>query len=52
MRVFVDKRNTYFKSDFSFFSILALKIFLPFSRMIVGDKTLRNFNKEVDINNK
>ena len=51
MRVFVDKRNTYFKSDFSFFSILALKIILPFSR-IVGDKTLRNFNKEVDINNK
>ena len=42
MRVFVDKRNTYFKSDPSFFFSIALKIFLPFSR-IVG---------EVDINNK
>ena len=51
MRVFVDKRNTYFKSDFSFFFILALKIFLSFSR-IVGNKNLRDFNKEVDINNK
>ena len=51
MRVFVDKRNTYFKSDPSFFFSIALKLFLPFSRN-VSNKNLGNFNKEVDINNK